>query len=78
MTDLIKALDALDAGDWDRAHAIAQDDASAMGSWLHALLHRIEGDAANAGYWYRRAGRVPFTGTHVEEAAAIREAVAKP
>jgi hypothetical protein len=44
-------------GDWDRAHrcAMAQDDAE--GAALHAYLHRREGDLANAGYWYRRAGR---------------------
>ena len=44
-------------GDWDKAHAIAQDDASAEGSWVHAYLHRVEGDSGNAAYWYRRAGQ---------------------
>ena len=44
-------------GDWDKAHAIAQDDASAEGSWVHAYLHRVEGDLGNASYWYRRAGQ---------------------
>jgi hypothetical protein len=44
-------------GDWTRAHQIAQDDESADGAWVHAYLHRVEGDLANAGYWYRRAGR---------------------
>src|SRR5260370_38790614 len=44
-------------GDWEAAHHIAQDDASAEGAWVHAWLHRIEGDVANAGYWYRRAPR---------------------
>jgi hypothetical protein len=43
--------------DWDRAHGCAQDDASAAGSWVHAYLHRKEGDNGNAGYWYARAGR---------------------
>jgi hypothetical protein len=42
-------------GEWDAAHKIAQDDASADGAWVHAWLHRIEGDLSNAGYWYRRA-----------------------
>ncbi len=41
--------------DWHAAHAIAQDDPSPEGSWVHAHLHRIEGDLGNAGYWYRRA-----------------------
>ncbi len=44
---------------WDAAHECAQADASAMGSWIHAYLHRVEGDAGNAAYWYRRAGQ-PF------------------
>lgn len=42
---------------WDEAHRIAQDDDSDAGAWVHAYLHRVEGDEANAGYWYRRAGR---------------------
>lgn len=44
-------------GDWARAHACAQDDHSAAGSWVHAYLHRKEGDLGNAGYWYARARR---------------------
>lgn len=44
-------------GDWDRAHGIVQDAADADGSWVHAHLHRIEGDLANAAIWYRRAGK---------------------
>lgn len=43
-------------GDWRKAHACAQSDTSANGSRVHAYLHRVEGDLANAGYWYRRAG----------------------
>lgn len=42
-------------GDWDRAHAIAQDIGEASGSWVHAYLHRKEGDLGNAAYWYSRA-----------------------
>ena len=44
-------------GNWDQAHSIAQDDASADGSWVHAYLHRVEGDLGNAAYWYRRANK---------------------
>jgi hypothetical protein len=58
--DLGAALTALflDArGDWDGAHAAAQADPGADGAWVHAFLHRKEGDRSNAGYWYRRAGR---------------------
>ena len=45
------------AGNWDDAHNIAQDLHTPMGSWLHALLHLIEGDTGNAGYWFRNAGK---------------------
>lgn len=44
-------------GDWDMAHRLAQDIDGVEGAWVHAYLHRKEGDAANAAYWYRRAGR---------------------
>jgi hypothetical protein len=44
-------------GDWEAAHGCAQDDHSRDGSWVHAYLHRKEGDLGNAGYWYARAGR---------------------
>jgi hypothetical protein len=44
-------------GDWTAAHATAQDIKDADGSWIHAYLHRKEGDLGNAGYWYHRAGK---------------------
>ena len=44
-------------GDWDQAHRIVQDEPTAEAAWVHAYLHRVEGDLGNAGYWYRRAGR---------------------
>lgn len=44
-------------GDWNSAHACAQSDSSRDGSWVHAYLHRQEGDLGNAGYWYAKAGR---------------------
>ena len=43
--------------DWEKAHACAQADKNRAGSWVHAYLHRKEGDTGNAGYWYTRAGR---------------------
>jgi hypothetical protein len=44
-------------GDWDAAHKIVQDEATADAAWVHAYLHRVEGDLGNAGYWYRQAGK---------------------
>ncbi len=76
MTDTVRAaLDRLAAGDWDGAHDLVQDDPSAQAAWLHAHLHRLEGDPDNAAYWYARAGRAPFSGTEAEERAALRAAL---
>ena len=60
-------------GDWDAAHQVAQDVEEADGAWLHAYLHRKEGDAMNARYWYRRAGRTMPTVSCDEEREAIAE-----
>ena len=46
-------------GEWDAAHELAQAQDDAEGAWVHAWLHRIEGDLGNADYWYRRANRPP-------------------
>ena len=48
-------------GDWDQAHRIAQDVTGADGAWVHAYLHRKEGDLSNARYWYRQAGYAAAT-----------------
>lgn len=52
--------------DWKRAHEWAQVDESAAGSWVHAYLHRKEGDRDNAAYWYGRAGK-PVAGGALEQ-----------
>jgi hypothetical protein len=44
-------------GNWDQAHKIVQDEPTREAAWVHAYLHRVEGDLGNAGYWYRRAGQ---------------------
>ena len=54
-------------GDWDAAHRVAQDVDDANGAWVHAYLHRKEGDAGNAAYWYRRARRPVATGDLLAE-----------
>jgi len=46
-------------GDWTRAHESAQQDEGPAGAWVHAYLHRKEGDPSNAAYWYQRAGKPP-------------------
>ena len=46
-------------GDWEKAHESAQQDEGPAGAWVHAYLHRKEGDSSNAGYWYNRAGKPP-------------------
>ena len=53
----LEALWFIKKGEWDAAHDIAQDMETPMGSWLHALLHLIEGDLGNARYWFVEAGR---------------------
>jgi hypothetical protein len=65
------------AGAWDRAHTIAQahEEDGPDAAWVHAWLHRIEGDLGNAGYWYRRAGRPPGTGDLPAEGRTIAAAL---
>lgn len=73
MPDLLQALWYDRKGNWDRAHEIAQDVHEADGSWVHAYLHRREGDLSNARYWYRRAGRPASKATLEEEWEEIAE-----
>jgi len=54
-------------GDWDAAHETAQAIEDETGAWVHAYLHRKEGDASNAAYWYRRAGREVVRAVALEE-----------
>ena len=66
----------LDArGDWDGAHEAAQADEGRDGDWVHAYLHRKEGDAGNAAYWYRGAGKPVCRTSLEEEWAAIAVAL---
>ena len=54
-------------GDWDEAHREAQSKDDEAGAWVHAYLHRVEGDQGNAGYWYRRANRPHATSSLGDE-----------
>jgi hypothetical protein len=58
-------------GDWNQAHSVAQDVEDATGAWVHAYLHRKEGDLQNAEYWYRRAGKPIATSALDDEWAAM-------
>jgi hypothetical protein len=64
-------------GDWDAAHKCVDQSSEPDDMWVHAYLHRKEGDAGNAAYWYRRAGKAPYAGGLSEEwreiAAALLE-----
>ena len=57
LTRYLQALWYAGKNNWEQAHLIAQDIDDAGGSWIHAYLHRWEGDKWNAGYWYRKADR---------------------
>ncbi len=71
----LKALGLLAAGDWDGAHQLVQDEPSPEAAWVHAHLHRIEGDLGNAGYWYRQAGKPIASGDPEDERRAIEAAL---
>jgi hypothetical protein len=62
-------------GDWDKAHECAQEVEDEAGNWVHAYLHRKEGDASNAGHWYRRAGQAHSQATLEAEWEAIVKAL---
>lgn len=75
---LSKALQALwrEANDdWDAAHRLAQDEKGPAGAWVHAYLHRVEGDLSNAGYWYRRADKPEATTPLRDEWREIAQAL---
>jgi len=73
--DLRRALALLEKGDWQAAHEIVQaDEESALACWAHGIVHLMEGDAANARYWYRKAKR-PFAEDPAAEIAALSAAL---
>jgi hypothetical protein len=60
-------------GEWEKAHTIVMNDEGAEAAWVHAYLHRVEGDLPNAGYWYRAAGKPVAKGPLEAEWNAIVE-----
>lgn len=65
-------------GDWDKAHSIVMDEEGREAAWVHAYLHRVEGDLPNASYWYRTAGKPVATGElDAEWAATAAELLAR-
>ena len=54
-------------GNWEEAHRLAQSEKSPAGNWVHAFLHRVEGDLGNAAYWYRLADRPVCTSSLDDE-----------
>ncbi len=78
--DLSRAVTLALAGDWNGAHEIAQgDESDPLACWLHAVLHKLEGDDWNSRYWYRRAARrfEDFSDPRAE-LAAILDALEMP
>ena len=75
--DLIRAVELALAGEWEAAHGLVQEhEGDATASWIHAVLHKIEGDSANSRYWYRRAGKLDHVGDEPRgELAAIKAGI---
>jgi hypothetical protein len=62
-------------GDWERAHSAVMDEGGKDCAWVHAYLHRVEGDLGNARYWYGQAGKTPPTGRLRAERDGIADAL---
>lgn len=63
----LRALWLTKADRWEEAHDIAQDIPTKSGSWIHGLLHAIEGDFGNSAYWYHQAGEPTITAAGIDE-----------
>jgi hypothetical protein len=71
--DLLRAVELALAGNWDAAHQLVQQYEDETAAWVHAVLHKMEGDLGNARYWYRRANRMDHVDDEPrEELAAIQ------
>ena len=75
--NLLQAIDLALSGEWDAAHKLVQQYEDTTAAWIHAVLHKIEGDHDNSRYWYRRAGKLEhFSDEPKAELAEIRKGVA--
>ncbi len=76
--ELLKAIDLALEDQWDAAHGIVQQhDGNSTAAWIHAVLHKIEGDEGNSRYWYRRAGKLDHAADEPRsELAEIRRTLA--
>jgi hypothetical protein len=74
--DLLKAIELALADQWDAAHRVVQKyEADATASWIHAVLHKIEGDPGNSRYWYARAGKLEHVGDEPRAELRVIKAV---
>ncbi len=75
--EFLKAIDLALSDEWDAAHRIVQQYEDGTACWIHAVLHKVEGDQENSRYWYRRAGKLEhFPDEPKAEFAAIRKELA--
>ncbi len=79
-TELVRAIDLALEKQWDAAHNIVQQhDSDSAANWIHAVLHKIEGDRGNSLYWYQRAGKTAFADREpTAELRAIRAEIEGP
>ena len=64
---LLLAVEAALDGDWEKSHRIAQDYSDPIANWIHAVLHKIEGDEWNSKYWYARTDNYGEHGKKYED-----------
>lgn len=73
----LEAIRLMEIGDWDSSHRIVQQYNTKIACWIHAYLHRVEGDLWNAKYWYNRAGKEMPSTTLDEERNQIKSFLLK-
>lgn len=77
MATIQTAVKLIEEGDWQSAHTLVQGDSSLLACWAHGIVHLMEGDQANADYWYRKAKRALPEGVQIaSEIAALKTEIA--